>query len=153
MDDEDNILFERTLHYPTGSEYCLISPTIPGYTPEQTDVSGWIYGDTALIIRYTRPIYRLTIYYVDVDGREVAPPYTESLRTNESYDVVSPVVPKYQPPRYNVSGVMGSRDITITVLYVPVPVQDTGVQLIDIEDYETPLGLGHVYMQVGICFE
>ena len=153
VDEEGNIISVRTLRYPIGGEYYLISPTVPGYIPEQPDVGGWIYEDTTLTIRYTRQLYRLTIRYVDVDGKEVAPPYVENLHTDDRYSVTSPVVPGYQQPRPVVSGVMGSHDETITVLYVPVPVQDTGVRLINIEDYETPLGLGNVYMQVGICLE
>jgi len=46
-----------------------------------------------------------------------------------------------------VTGVMPPRNLTITVIYTP-----NGGGII-IDDYDTPLGLGNVGMNVGDCYE
>lgn len=106
------------------------------------------------IIEDLQTIYRLTIYYIFLDGTTAAPTYTEQLEAGTEYYVPSPEIPGYTPTMYVVSGVMPARDIEYTVIYIPAPDgPDDPPPFKTIEDYETPLGLGASYMNVGICVE
>ena len=89
--------------------------------------------------------YRLTIQYRYLDGRQAAPTYTETHQAGETYSVQSPAITGFRPSRTRVTGVQPARDVVITVLYV----EDT----ITIDDIDTPLGIGQVYINVGDCIE
>ena len=70
---------------------------------------------------------------------------TEEYTAGEAYSIGSPVIEGYFANRLVVSGVMPNRDVTVTVLYFkPGEV---------IEDYQTALGLGNVYSNLGECLE
>ena len=112
------------------------------------------------IIDDYQTIYRLTIYYIYLDGGTAAPTYTAQLTAGTSYQVDSPEIAGYTPTMYVVSGVMPARDMQYTVIYIPVPGNpdypddsEYPQTFLTLEDYETPLGLGASYMQVGICIE
>ena len=62
--------------------------------------------------------------------------------------MVSPVIPGYTATMLRVSGTMPDRDLEYTVIYIP-----ENARLIPIEDYNIPLGLGEIWMHVGVCFE
>ena len=49
-----------------------------------------------------------------------------------------------------VIGTMPKHDVEETVFYYK---EQKGVRVIDIEEYETALGLGAVYIQTGVCIE
>ena len=91
---------------------------------------------------------RLTIWYIYWDGRTAAPTYRHIYWPGDDYDVVSPVIPGYTATMLRVSGTMPDRDMEYTVIYIP-----ENSKLIPIEDYSIPLGLGEIYMHVGVCFE
>ncbi len=106
------------------------------------------------IIEELQTIYRLTIYYIYLDGTTAAPTYTEQLEAGTEYSVTSPEIPGYTPSMYVVTGIMPARDVEYTVIYIPAPDDpDQPESFMTIEDYETPLGLGATVMNVGICVE
>lgn len=90
--------------------------------------------------------HTLTIYYIYWDGRKAAETHYSIHWPGENYDVVSPVIPGYRATLLRVAGVMPNRDLEFTVVYWPP--EDTLI-----EDYETALGLGIIYMHVGVCYE
>ncbi len=95
----------------------------------------------------TKPV-RLTIWYIYWDGRTAAPTYKHIHWPDEDYDVVSPVIPGYTATLLRVSGTMPNHDMEYTVIYVP-----ENSKLIPIDDYNIPLGLGDLWIHVGVCFE
>ena len=106
------------------------------------------------IIEDLQTVYRLTIYYIYLDGSTAAPTYTEQLEVGTEYNVPSPTISGYTPSRYVVSGVMPARDMEYTVIYIPLPDNpDNTKSYTEIEDDETPLGIATSYMHVGICIE
>ena len=95
--------------------------------------------------------YRLTVYYIFEDGTTAAPTYQETgLWPGTDYDVVSPIIPGYVATILRVTGTMPHHDVEYTVVYIPT---GTSRRLIDLDDYETPLGLGEIQMHVGVCYE
>ncbi len=108
------------------------------------------------IIEEVQTIYRLTIYYIYLDGTTAAPTYTRQLEAGTHYNVVSPEITGYTPTMAVVSGVMPARDVEYTVIYIPAPDPSspgTPGSFLTIDDYDSPLGLGASYMHVGICIE
>ena len=92
--------------------------------------------------------YKLTIEYVYQDGREAAETYTEEkLSAGDKYSVKSPTIPGYHPSIKIVQGTMPKRDVTVTVIYLP------NQEIIPIEDFETPLGLGLGGLNAGETIE
>ena len=158
---DEEIIPARIFHYPADTEYNVVTPTRPGYTPDRKTVTGVLTHDTEVIVRFARNPYRLTIRYETVDGSPVAPAYEHDYFADEEYSVPSPLVPDYRTARNVVTGRMGSRDQVITVIYIsdtentaddPKP----GVpreELLSIDDYETPMDLDMVSMQIGINAE
>lgn len=106
-----------------------------------------------------KTVYRLTIYYVYVDGSTAAPTYSAVLDAGTEYSVPSPEITGYTPSIYVVSGVMPARDVQYTVVYVtkekeePVFPYSEMSELLSFGDYETPKGLGFTISNVGVCFE
>lgn len=88
--------------------------TMPGH-----DV--WVVGG------YKKDIHTLTILYVDESGAPVADAYSEVLEYGQSYSIPSPKPAGYMPEQATangvstdpviISGVMGTEDITVTVVY------------------------------------
>lgn len=116
------------------------------------------------IIEEYQTVYRLTIYYVYLDGTTAAPTYTEQLDAGALYNVTSPVITGYTASILVVKGVMPARDIEYTVIYIPDPADvpddpnpikyfNSDSEITTIEEYNTPLGLGGSIMNVGICVE
>ena len=90
--------------------------------------------------------YTLTIYYKYQDGSQAARTFHEEIPVGDTYNVVSPKIPKYTATKLKIKGVMPKRNLVYTVYYY------TGGTII-IEDYETPLGLGDTIINIGDCFE
>ena len=104
-------------------------------------------------------VFRLTIYYVYVDGSTAAPTYNATLQAGTEYGVVSPEIEGYTASVSVVAGVMPMRDVEYTVVYLspekeePVFPYSHMPKLSNLGDYETPTGLGFSVSNVGICFE
>ncbi len=108
--------------------------------------------DIEEIIEEVQTKYRLTIYYIYQDGSTAAPTYTEQLDAGTEYNVVSPTIPGYTPTMEVVSGVMPARDVEYTVIYIPAgSPDDPDIRFYNLEDYDIPLGLGTLYMNIGVC--
>ena len=115
--------------------------------------------ETTEIQEETKTIYRLTIYYRYLDGTTASATYDTTLQAGTPYNVPSPVIPGYVATLLRVSGVMPERDLQFIVIYIPTtgetplfPILEE-TQLLSIEDYEVPLGLGFSMSNLGICME
>ena len=110
----------------------------------------------------TQSPYVLTIRYRYLSsGRTAAPTYTEKLASGMSYSRRSPSISGYTASRDVVRGVMPARNVEITVWYGITP-DETPEEpdeelivsnLIFINEYETPLGLGALSVNVGEAIE
>ena len=132
-----------------GDRYYVVSPQYPGYQPEILIVRGTLTEDTVIIVRYTPMTWKMRIRYRFPDGTEAAEAYETEIRTGETFEVESPMIPGWRPVRLKVSGVNAGRDENYTVIYVP---EDTG-DCADMDDLRTPLDLGDAYFQAGLCAE
>ena len=106
-----------------------------------------------------KTMFRLTIYYVYVDGSTAAPTYDATLQGGTEYSVSSPTIKGFTASKQTVSGVMPMRDIEYTVVYlspeeeIPEFPYSEMPELYTLDDYEAPTGLGFSVANVGICFE
>ena len=135
--------------YEAGTEikYSWDEAAVTGYTLVSNTTEGQV---TTLTNRRTGggpTRYRLTVLYRYLDGSTAAPTVTEMHSQGDHYNVVSPVIPGYTANIKIVQGTMPNHDVTVIVLYIP------GDDLVEIPDYETPLGLGNVSLNIGDCYE
>ncbi|MBQ2517834.1 MAG: MucBP domain-containing protein [Clostridia bacterium] len=92
---------------------------------------------TALYIveDYTAPAesHTLTINYVDENGTALDTPYVGTFEEGAEYEIVSPEIRDYTCRTPVVSGVMGSEDITVNVVYTldVVPTHTLTVNYVD----------------------
>ncbi len=130
---------------PTPTQIPTPTPTpTPG---NETPTPGPTVSPTPSPTPGVKPV-RLTIWYIYWDGRTAAPTYKHIHWPGEDYDVVSPVIPGYTATLLRVSGTMPNHDMEYTVIYIPEK-----SKLIPIDDYSIPLGLGDLWIHVGVCFE
>ena len=88
-------------------------------------------GETTTITNTRNPAYTLTVYYLYLDTGETAAPTVEEIHDEgDVYDVDSPTL---------------DRDVVEYVYYYRPDVIIT--------DFETPLGLGQVFINIGDCIE
>ena len=126
-------------------EYSWTEEAVEGYTLESSATDGEV---TTLTNKVNEDEgYRLTIYYQYLDGRTAAPTVREDHKEGDSYDVVSPTIRTYTANIRRVLGTMPNHDVTVVVLYIP------GDNLVPFDEYDTPLGLGNVSLNVGECYE
>ena len=144
----------RTYQHYEGEEYNIVSPVKPGYRVDVERVQG-VMGDHDVVydVYYVAEEYHLTVKYIYEDGATAAPTHRQTLPAGADYDVPSPVIPGYVPTMERVVGVMPGRDVEYTVIYTPSPAPGSGSHVINIDEYETPLGLGHIIMHTGVCYE
>lgn len=93
--------------------------------------------------------YMLIIHYVFADGAPAADDYSDVLPAGAPYDVFSPTIDNYTASTNEIADVMPKRDVEYTVIYITQN-NDTDY---DFNDYETPLGLGFLNMNMGVQFE
>ena len=94
-------------------------------------------------------IYKLTVYYRYMDGKQAAVTFQGQFRKGFQYGVVSPTIPGYRMTKKLVSGVMPGRNLSFVVWYY----RDGWDGYEALEDYDTPLGLGNVVINIGDCYE
>ena len=143
----------KQYRYQPNTAYEIITPERHGYTYDLDKVEGVLTEDTEIVVHYKPRTYHLTVRFVDMNGKAIAPSVEGDYKTGAVYSVLVPDIEGYMKDCDVVEGKMGSRDETITVIYVPKDDLPDIVKLIGIGDYETPLGLDHVNMHVGVCFE
>lgn len=128
--------------------YTWTEPAIPFYTQTGSATDG-----TVTTLTNTRnnpnPVVpsTLRITYRYTNGQEAAPPVEMQLNPGDPYDVVSPGIDGYTPSLLRVTGTMPDQDVEYVVLYL----QGNGLRILD--DYETPLGLGTIFLNIGDCIE
>ena len=98
--------------------YSVTSPTITGYTADQTVVSGTMGTEAVTVdVTYSINSYALTINYKYSNGTQAAPAHTENVNYNVTYSVTSPVLTGYTADQAVVSGTMGTEPVTVNVVY------------------------------------
>ena len=111
-----------------GTSYSFTSPTISGYTPSQSVVSGTIDGSETITVTYKAnpviPKYTLTINYVYSTGGTASTSYTSTMESGSSYSVSSPSISGYTADKTTVSGTLTS-NTTVTVTYTKNQVVET----------------------------
>ena len=149
---------------PYGETITLTPPAIDGIVPDpdRPSVTVTVTGDTVVDFYY---FYTMTIQYRYSDGTVAAPDHTDLFTAGTNYSVASPIISGYTANYPVVEGTMGGSNRTVTVIYNPnyVPSGDepagdeepTMVPLLTflISDYETPLGLGSLSLNVGETIE
>ena len=147
--------------------YTWSEPAVAGYTgSRRTEGDVTTITNTRIQDEPTTLSYTLTINYRYLDGTPAAASYTAVLAQGAGYDVTSPVIQGYTASIVRVTGIMPGQNVEYTVIYIPagsaVPIPaapgtpasaiipDMTIML---EDYQTPLGLGTVYTNIGDCFE
>ena len=119
--------------------------------------------DTEQIREEVQATFRLTVYYIYLDGTPAAPTYRATLDVQTHYEVDSPTVEGFKPSDPLISGDMPMRNVEYTVLYLPEEaaeedpvaqfIQSVFEYILNIFDYETPLGLPITTMNIGISGE
>ena len=100
------------------------------------------------------PEYTVTIIYQYITGQEAANPYVQTYHEGDTYGVHSPEITGYQVSKDMVSGIVPKRDVCVVVYYIGGDSDFGGFSILEIiEDYETPLGLGNVVINIGDCYE
>ncbi len=108
--------YTETVKY--NGNYSVESPTLLGYEPNIPVVSGVMNSDgLEIIVTYLRGNPILTIDYLYPDGSQAAPSAKSAVKTGQSYNIMSPLVPGYTPDKPVISGIMRDEDIHITVTY------------------------------------
>ena len=126
------------------------SPQIPGYRVNVEKVEG-IMGDEdiAYHIVYTPIDYTVTVIPVASDGTPLADAVVISgLHIGDAYEVLLPDIPGYVKVMEKCTGVCGTQDRTIRILYILL-----GEDFELINDYGVPLHFGHSAVNVGDCCE
>ena len=150
LENDEEVFPTETFLHEAGDTYYVVSPQYPGYEASIEIVQGTIEEDMTVIVRYVPKVTRLTVQYFFMNGKEAAPTFSSSMRTGESYDIVSPKIDGYTATPLRVSGTKKGMDEHFAVIYVAEG-QYGGVMTID--DYDTPLDLEDTHVQIGICFE
>lgn len=108
-------------NYPLayGTEYDFPVPYKPGYTAQQSNVTGVVGAeDITIPIIYDINTYTLTINYVYTNSGDAAAETKQlQLKYGETYSVDSPYVPGYTASQNTVSGMMPATDQTVTIYY------------------------------------
>lgn len=107
---EKNLLYDES--------YNVNSPKVDGYSTTMTKVSGVMDdADIHKIVKYTKNTYKVTVKYVYEDGSEASPTVTNNVKYQESYKIDSPEIKGYHASQTEVSGVMGTNNVEVTVTY------------------------------------
>lgn len=132
--------------YAGGQEinYTWAENAVAGYALTGNAANG---TTTTLTNTPTAPTYTLTVRYIYVGGRQAAPTVTQIHVEGDNYNIVSPAIRGYTANVLRVRGTMPDHDVEYLVIYVP------GTGLTTIDDFETPLGLGNVVINIGDCYE
>lgn len=96
--------------------------------------------------------YTLIIHYVFADGTPASSDYFAMLPAGTPYDVSSPHLSNYTASASRIADIMPKRNVLYTVIYFPRETTEAHTW-INIKDYETPLGLGFLNMNMGVQFE
>lgn len=137
-------------HYPMGYEYYIPSPSVNGYTPNPTAVSGIMpaQGVTETVMYVGKP-YTLTVIYQYENGLQATDTYQGRFITGSRYNIPSPKLEGYSPNKESVTGIMPGNDITLTVIYKVVSGGSTGAGGTGPGEGEEPGGSGDFGGETG----
>ncbi len=115
---DGSLIEEKEIIADWGSDFEIASPSIKGYTAENTYVSGKIEQENAeFTVSYTANKYPLRIEYLYADGTLAGENYVGEIEYGAQYDVPSPSVAHYTPSLLSVSGIMTDSGVNMTVVY------------------------------------
>ena len=131
--------YDYTVRYVDGADKDLMTQATDKaeygttVTPEIKDIIGYtaptatktitISEDASknvVVYVYTINTYKVTVSYVCSDGSEAPETQTVDVKYNEKYSVKSPAVTGYTAGKAEVSGTMGTENVTETVTYTPI---------------------------------
>jgi hypothetical protein len=130
-----------------GTAFDVATPPIEGYTPDRERVTGTLTANAEFDVVYTVNEYTLTIRYVYPNGEPATDPFVGGFLFGEDYSIPVPVIPGLYTANRVVTGTMPARDVTVTVIFAEAE------NLIHIDDFETPLGLGLGSINAGETIE
>ena len=149
--------------YQVNSEYNVLSPSLEGYAPNISRVTGTITEDTEVFVYYYVHKYGIIIHYRYINGLEAAPDYVARGTYGYKYDIESPEIYGWTADQESVIGIMPAHDVEITVFYTPDYTPGRGgalpegtpvvVKTITIDEYGAALGLGDISLNVGETIE
>lgn len=138
--------------YATGAPKEMTIQNFAAHVPE----AGNGKMDAAVVLKNTVNIpkteapHTVTIHYLYEDGTRAHQQYQGTYWPGDTYEIYSPVISGYISSIPRANGTMPARNVQITVIYIR---GTEGMTIVNIQDYETPLGLGDLQMHVGVCFE
>ena len=94
--------------------------------------------------------YDIVVTYISIDGTPIGDPVTITVEAGEPVNIPMLPIENFSPTSIVNGDNMPRRDVQVTVIYVP---EGFDQELINIGDYNTPLGLGASMMNVGVCVE
>ena len=102
------------------------------------------------VIEDLKTTYEVTINYVSIDGTQVQEPVKEMVEAGQPINISAVTIENFISTGSEQQQIMPARDVELTVIYVP---DDFAENIISIYGYETPMGLGSTFMNVGVCVE
>ena len=143
VDGDGNAVADRYVsgNHSYGWTYRVPSPAVEGYTPDQAEVAGTLTRDTTLTVTYTVNTHTVTVTPVDEDGNRIGEDVVVTVPEGEEFTVPVPAVEGYTPDQTEVTGTMGTEDITITLPYTadePTDIGDENPPLTEDPDAEDP---------------
>lgn len=119
-ENESEAAPSRTYTVPYGSTFSYISPSVSGFVPNPSTVSGLMLDeDQMVIVTYTLRKYSLTINYLLPNGDNALPPRVYQVTGGKPYSYPSPGKAGYTPDFIVVAGTMPNGDKTVNVIYYP----------------------------------
>ena len=103
-----------------GQPYNISSPTVTGYSPSSTAISGTLEKSSEwYVVTYTPNTYQLTIRYLR-DGNSISPDSVSNVVFGQNYSVNSPNISGFTADITTVTGTMDAEGKTISVNYTPL---------------------------------
>lgn len=132
--DESKAADDYTARVEYNTNYTAPIPAIDGYTTQPLNVSGIMpASNLVLFVRYEPAEFTLTILYQYEDGGEAKSAYTQQVKYNSEYSVVSPVIDEYEANMPLVSGIMPKEDTTRIVTYYKALAVEVDVEWTDLD--------------------
>ena len=102
------------------------------------------------IVEDVQPVYTVTVTVIDIFGNEVETPTTTPVPVGQPIEIPTPENTR----KPSIFETMPARDVEYTVIYIPDELlNNPNFYLLTIDDYDTPLGLGAMQMNIGHCVE
>ena len=102
------------------------------------------------IVEEVQPVYTITITVIDIYGNVIETPTTQPVPVGQPIEIQLPENTR----KPSIFETMPARDVEYTVIYIPDELLiNPNFYLLTIDDYDTPLGLGAMQMNIGHCVE